>query len=193
MVTKEELIAFELEIKDLFLAGRITAPIHLAGGNEDELISLFKGIKPQDWIVSTYRSHYHALLKGIEADWLRDEILQGRSMHIMSRGYRFITSSIVAGGVPISVGLALGIKLRGEDSRVWCFIGDMGARTGCFVEGSRYAANHHLPVTFVVENNGFSVNTPTGSVWGDDEIPEIVSYDYKRVYPHAGVGQWVKF
>ncbi|MEK7766161.1 MAG: insulinase family protein, partial [bacterium] len=71
-VVIEELrrLAFEQRVKDAFLEGRIRAPIHLSGGNEDQLIEVFSSVRPDDWVLSTWRSHYHALLHGIDPDWL---------------------------------------------------------------------------------------------------------------------------
>jgi len=68
MEGKDRLIAFEKRVADAFNAGEIKGPIHLAGGNEEELIRHFQGIGSDEWVFSTYRSHYHALLKGIHAD-----------------------------------------------------------------------------------------------------------------------------
>ena len=62
-MNKNDLINFELEIKELYEKGKIRAPIHLSGNNENQLISIFKKIKKNDWVLSTWRNHYHALLK----------------------------------------------------------------------------------------------------------------------------------
>jgi len=184
MISKEELIHFEEEIKELFLAGKIRAPVHLSGGNEDQLIKIFKRIKPEDWVFSTHRNHYHALLKGVPREWLKREILASKSMHINNRKYKFFTSAIVAGCCPIALGMAKAIKERGGTESVWCFIGDMAAETGIFHECVKYATSHDLPIRFVVEDNGFSVDTPTSKVW---------RYSYDRVFRHQGVGKYVIF
>ena len=62
---KKDLIDFEKKIKSLYEKGKIKAPIHLSGGNEQQLINIFKKINRQDWVISNWRSHYHALLHGI--------------------------------------------------------------------------------------------------------------------------------
>ena len=193
-MTGKALIKFEEEIKELFLQKRISCPIHLSRGNEEQLLEIFKGVKPGDWCFSTHRSHYHALLHGLDPNWVREEVLQGRSMYIMSAEHRFFSSSIVGGICPIALGVAMAIKIKRERSHVWCFVGDMGAETGIFHECAKYAARHNLPVTFVVEDNAFSTNTPTQEVWGKGKgRPCILRYRYKRVFPHAGVGQFVRF
>ena len=177
-MSKDTLLAFEQEIAHLFEQGQIRAPVHLHGGNEDALMEIFKHIEPTDWVLSTHRSHYHALLKGIPEEWLRREILLGRSIHINSARHRFFSSAIVGGILPIAVGLAM------AGQTVWAFVGCMAAETGIFHECVKYATSHNLPVHFVVEDNGFSVDTPTEKVW---------RYSYQRIFPHQGSGAFVIF
>ena len=191
---KQTLIDFEEDIKNLFLEGKIRAPIHLSRGNEDALIEIFKQIKKVDWVFSTHRSHYHALLKGIPPRWIKEEILAGRSMHLYNLEHRFMSSSIVSGCLPIALGAAMAIKRKRLKRNVWAFIGDMAAETGIFHECAKYAARNNLPITFVVEDNGLSTNTPTQLSWGKSkEQPNIITYKYKRFYPHINAGTWVEF
>ncbi len=196
-MNKAQLQKFTSEIKDLFDTGRITSPVHLSLGNEEELIEIFEGIKPDDWVFSTHRSHYHALLKGIPSQWLRQEILDNHSIHISNRGYRFFSSAIVGGNCPIALGVALAIKRKGLSSKVWCFVGDMGAETGIFYECLKYASRNDLPITFVIEDNEFSVNTPTEEAWGlgkaKPDTDKLMYYKYTRILPHMGGGKWVAF
>ena len=212
-MTKQELIEFEEDIKEEFLAGHIKAPVHLSRGNEDELIGIFKLIKKDDWVFSTHRNHLHALLKGIPKEWLRQEILDGRSMHINSKEYKFFTSSIVCGCVPIAVGVAMAIKRKGLRNYVWCFVGDMAGEAGAFQECTKYASRNELPISFVIEDNGLSTNTPTQEAWGE-QPPEwvinfagnilyttykgarqvfITKYQYERGFPHINAGSKVVF
>ena len=194
MLTKRELIDFESDIVQLFLDKKILSPIHLSKGNETQLISIFKKIKPDDWVFSTHRSHYHALLKGIPKLWLRNEILYNRSIHIYNKEYKFFTSAIVGGILPIALGTALAIKRKGSKEQVWCFVGDMAASGGIFSECTKYAGGWELPIHFIIEDNGFSTDTPTNKVWGPGEFgPYLKVYEYKRGYPHVGVGKWVTF
>ena len=189
----QDLITFENEIKQLFLDGKIRAPIHLSKGNEEQLIEIFKNIRSRDWVFSTHRSHYHALLKGIPPAWLKEEILAGRSMHINNRKHRFMTSSIVGGCLPIAVGVALAIKRNGLDEKVWVFIGDMASKTGMMHECCLYSQFNNLPITFIIEDNGLSINTPTHDIWGYKEQGKVKYYSYNREYPHVGCGQFVTF
>ncbi len=191
---REDLIEFEEEIKELFLNGKIKAPVHLAVGSEDPLTDIFKKIKEDDWVFSTHRSHYHALLKGISREWLKKEILEKRSIHIYNKEHKFFTSAIMGGILPIAVGVAMALKRKKVKNKVWAFVGDMTAEMGIFHECTKYAARHDLPITFVVEDNQLSVNTPTQEVWGKNKSkPKIIRYKYKRKYPHQGCGVWVVF
>lgn len=199
---KEDLLRFEKKVADAFEAGQIKGPIHLSGGNEDQLIEIFKGIKPKytswhtgDWVFSTWRSHYHALLHGVPEEKVMSEIMAGRSMGLMFPEHNFFTSAIVGGICPIAVGVAKGLKMQGSDSNVWCFVGDMAATTGIFNESVNYAYKHNLPIKFIIEDNNLSCNTPTQEIMTSNcnvNWP-YRQYEYKRTVPHCGTGKWVTF
>jgi TPP-dependent pyruvate/acetoin dehydrogenase alpha subunit len=194
VLTKNELIEFEDEIKELYLGAKIKAPVHFSKGNEDPLIEVFKNINEEDWVFSTHRNHYHALLKGLPKEYIKQEILKGKSMHINNQKYKFFTSSIVGGSLPIALGTAMGIKRKGLDEKVWCFVGDMAAEMGVFHECTKYAEKNNLPINFVVEDNGLSINTPTKEAWGlENSNANMIRYKYDRGYPHHGCGTWVNF
>ena len=205
-MNKKELIEFENWVVETYKEGKLRSPVHLSGGNEDQVIEIFKTIKPDDWIFSTYRSHYHALLKGVPEEWLKQWILDNKSIHVMNKEYKFFTSAIVAGTVPIALGAAMAVKRQEKKEHVWCFVGDMTAETGIFHDCWKYAVNHHLPITFIVEDNGLSTDTPTQEVWGKKvsdwnylessfphEKDKIIYYQYKRKWPHYGTGAFVDF
>ncbi|MBE3094949.1 MAG: hypothetical protein IMZ52_07940 [Actinobacteria bacterium] len=197
-VTKKELIAFEKEISELFLDKKIGVPIHLSGSKdftqELQLIRIFKNIEKKDWVFSTHRNHFHALLKGIPKEKLKKIITDGESMHIYDKKRKFFSSSIVGGILPIALGVAISIKKSGENSNVWVFVGDMCNFMGMFHEVTTYASRNDLPITFVVEDNGVSCDSPTQIVWGESKSkPHIIRYNYTRVWPHTGVGKWVSF
>lgn len=207
---KDDLVAFEERIKTLFEAGKIRAPVHLSGGNEDALLAVFKAYRPGDWIFSTWRNHYHWLLSGRDPGELERQILSGDSMSVF--GDRFFTSSIVGGNAPIALGVALALKIKqgktvegrasaqtGEATagnrppKVWCFLGDMAASGGLARECLRYAEGHDLPITYVIEDNDLSVTTETQKVWGTEKKKKDRRYKYKRRYPHAGTGKFIEF
>ena len=204
-LTTTNLIDFETSIGNLFNKGLIKAPIHLYHGNEEKMIELFQDVNTEnDWVCCTWRNHL-----------LTSEIIKGKSMVQTLPEYKFICSSIVGGIPSIATGIALGNKLAKNNSHVWCWVGDMSAETGHFHEAYKYARNHNLPITFIVESNSLSVLTPTDDIWKreipyyiDDVAkcidtlyndglyrqPNLIYYKYTNTkYPHAGAGQRVQF
>jgi len=198
-MTPKDLREFEMEIFKLFEQGKITSPIHLRGGNEDQLIEIFKSINENDYCFFTWASHLECLLKGVPRQEVKEAILRNKSICLSFKEYNIISSAIVGGNAPIAVGAAMGTKRKGEKNHVWCFMGDMSYYTGTAQESIRYAEVHDLPVTFVIADNGVSVDTPTREIWGDDiikrteESSKCIRYEYENVFPHAGIGKEVLF
>ena len=199
LLTKEQLVAFETDIANCFNNAMIKAPIHLYDGNEEQMIDIFKCVEPKDWVFCSWRSHYQCLLKGVPQEQLKKDILAGKSITLCYPEYNIYSSAIVTGNIPIATGAALDIKRKGGTNHVWCFVGDMTSETGTFFENWKYAVNHDLPITFVIENNGKSVCNETSKVWNSDELyfaketRKIIYYEYQTKYPHAGAGQRIQF
>lgn len=205
-MTPEQLTAFEQRIADIYEQGNIKAPIHLRDGNEQQLIDIFKEVNEQDYVFSTWASHLHALLKGVPSQLVEDKIVEGDSITLCFPEHNFYTSAIVGGIAPMALGVAQGIKRKQIDNQhVWCFIGDMTYFTGIVQECIEYAENFQLPVTFVVEDNGVSVCSPTQEVWGrscKEKIQQQQSlgrhknvryFDYSLSWPHSGIGKFIHF
>lgn len=190
-----DLIEFENLVVSHWESAKIRGPIHLSHGNEEQLIEIFKRISKNDWVLSTWRSHYHALLKGVDPKYLENEILAGKSITICSMKDKFYSSAIVGGTLSIALGIAMDIKRKGSDEKVWCFIGDMSFESGIFYEVHKYARNFDLPLYFIVEDNGVSTYTPTVATWNKKrDIPEdVIHYTYSSKYPHYGTGKWIAF
>ena len=199
LLTKEQLVDFETDIANCFNNAMIKAPIHLYDGNEEQMIDIFKNVEPEDWVFCSWRSHYQCLLKGVPQEQLKQDILAGKSITLCYPEYNIYSSAIVTGNIPIATGTALDIKRKGGTNHVWCFVGDMTSETGTFFENWKYAVNHDLPITYVIENNGKSVCTETGKVWNTNELyfaketRKIIYYEYQTKYPHAGAGQRIQF
>src|ERR1019366_5454065 len=119
--TKEQLIAFEDQIKAEWEAGELPCLLHLAGGNEEQLIAIFDEAREGDWFFSSHRNHYHALLGGIPAGVLQGAIRGGRSMFTFSKERNFLSSAVLAGSCGIDAGVALDLRQMGSTNRVWCF------------------------------------------------------------------------
>lgn len=193
--TAQSLIDFEELIVNHWEGGKIRGPVHLSNGNEEELIKIFSRIKTSDWVFSTWRSHYHALLKGICPVWIEEEILKGKSITLCNMDEKFYSSAIVGGTLPIALGVAKGLKDSGSDDKVWVFVGDMSFESGLFYEVHKYARNFDLPLYFVVEDNGVSTYTPTTITWNvKRDIPsDVIHYKYESKFPHYGTGKWIVF
>ena len=198
-LTSNQLLEFETEVADIYDKGLIRAPVHLYNGNEDQIIDIFQNIQDDDWIYCTWRSHYQCLLKGVPKDMLLDDIKKGKSITLCYADYKIYSSAIVTGSIPIANGTALDIKRKKQTNHVWCFIGDMASETGAFFENYKYALNHDLPITFVIEDNNRSVCTDTRKVWNIENLtfnknqPKIIYYQYTSKYPHAGAGKRIQF
>lgn len=203
-MNKNELIAFEKEIEQIYSTGVIRGPIHLRNGCEDALIKIFEqDIARNDYVLSTWGSHLHALLHGIPPDKIKDQILEGRSITLMFPEYKFYTSAIVGGIAPIAVGIAWTLKHGGSTDKVVAFVGDMAVQAGIVNESIRYSLMHDLPILWVVEDNGKSVDTPTAKVWGQECFEyvcrlyplsnKIRYYNYELTYPHSGIGKFISF
>lgn len=183
-MVRADLLAFTAEVSERFVAGDIPGPVHLCSDTQIEpLLDLFRDIKRTDYVLGTWRSMYHALLHGVPRERVMAEVFAGRSMSLHFPEHRFMTSAIVGGMLPIACGLAA----AGE--RVWCFVGDMCASTGAFKDAEKYMRRNDLPVTFVVEDNALSTNTPTDAAWGTGLAGGMLPkrYYYKRTTPHYGV------
>jgi pyruvate dehydrogenase E1 component alpha subunit len=126
-------------------------------------------LTPDDAVVTTYREHGHALLRGVPATSVMAEMFgkvdgcsrgRGGSMHLFDKQTRFFGgNAIVAGGLPIAVGLALADTMAGRSRVTACFFGDGAVAEGEFHESMNLAALWRLPVLFCCENNLYAMGT----------------------------------
>lgn len=191
--TKEDLIQFETRVKELWEAGELPYLLHLAGGNEDQLIEIFNEAKEGDWFFCSHRAHYHALLAGMPPADLMQRIQRGDSMFLFDNKLNFYTSSVLAGVCCIAAGVAYQLKQSGSPSKVRCFIGDGAEDNGHVYEAIRYATAMDLPCKFVIEDNNRQVDTCMTERWGlEMRFPwptsHVFRYRYTPTYPHAGSG-----
>ena len=112
--TVESLKQFEEEIIELYLDCQLPFLFHLSGGNEKELIEIFKNIKPGDYVLTNHRGHYHALLHGMTPDTVKDRILNGRSMFLYDREKNLFCTAIIGGSPAIAAGIAWDLKNKGS-------------------------------------------------------------------------------
>lgn len=185
--TISRMIEMEIKVKALWLDGEIPFLTHLCGGNEEQLAKIFESIKPTDWVFSSHRAHYHYLLHG--GNDLVSKVLAGKSMFLF--GDKFICSAIVAGTACIAAGVALSIKRRGGQERVYCFIGDGGSEEGHFFEAVKFVHDRDLPCTFIIEDNNSSCGVTKeqrhSKPWNWPSC--VIRYEYTATYPHAGTSE----
>jgi pyruvate dehydrogenase E1 component alpha subunit len=192
--TRESLMAFEEKVKNWWEAGELPSLLHLCGGNEHQLLEVFRDIRENDWVFLSHRGHYHALLKGMPEYELEAFIRTDRSMFIFDRKSRIYQSAILGGCIGIATGVAVANKSAGNDDHVWCFIGDGAADNGHLYEAALYATGHELPITFIIENNWRQVDTGIETRRGQSysafnmSAPCLQEYFYEPRWPHAGSG-----
>ncbi len=158
---------FEERCVELYSAATIRGFLHLAIGEEAVAAGVMATLREDDAIVSTYREHGHALARGIGMDRIMAEMLgrvdgvsrgRGGSMHLFDAATRFYGgNAIVAGGIPLAVGIALADRMLGQDRVTVCFFGDGAVDEGAFHESINLAALWQLPVLFACENNHYSM------------------------------------
>src|SRR5437870_7817918 len=126
MVTKDEIIAFEQEIADIFATGVIRAPVHLRAGREDALIAVFKEhqIGDDDYVFGFWDSHELALLKGVPREELKQAIVEGKSISLCFPAQKVLCSRIVGSLMGTATGVAWSLKNQGKKNRVFLSCGD---------------------------------------------------------------------
>ena len=162
---KSRVVAFEKRLqanmRDVFV------PVHLSLGHEGVAADLHEWMQPQDWLFSTHRNHHHYLAKGGDEQKLWDEIMGlesglnggfAGSQGISDASINFHASAIVGGLVGVATGTAYALKMDGSKAIAICVVGDGGTEAGVFWESLNFAALHKLPIAYIVENNGMSVD-----------------------------------
>ena len=157
---------------ELYSAAKIRGFLHVYIGEEAVAAGVLSALGTEDAVVATYREHGHALLRGVSAGAILAEMYgnvegccrgRGGSMHLFDAATRFYGgNAIVAGGLPLAVGLALADKLTGRPRVTACFFGEGAVAEGEFHESMNLAALWQLPVLFCCENNLYAMGTALG-------------------------------
>ena len=162
--------AFEMKLAELVRNLVIKGTMHPYVGQEAVAAGVCAALRPDDYITSTHRGHGHALAKGADMNRMMAELLgrqtgyckgKGGSMHIADLGLGMLgCNGIVGGGMGITAGAALSVKLRGTEQVSVGFFGDGGANAGITHEAMNLAATWRLPAIFVCENNQYALSMP---------------------------------
>ena len=171
---------FEDRCYRLYGQMKIRGFLHLYNGEEAVAVGAMRVFRPSDAIVATYREHGHAIARGIPMDRVMAELYgkqtgcsrgRGGSMHLFDAAKRFYGgNAIVAGGLPVAVGLALAQKLQRQSDITACFFGDGAVAEGEFHESLNLASLWKLPVLFLCENNLYAMGTALDLAQAETDI-----------------------
>ena len=160
---------FEERAAEAYALGKIGGFCHLYIGQEAVSAGTQSALRPDDYVITTYRDHGQALVRGITPRAVMAELFgrvdgcvhgKGGSMHMFDRGVNFLGGhGIVGGQIPIATGVGFAIKYRGGDQVCVCFMGEAAVNGGAFHESLNMAGLWKLPVLYVIENNRYGMGT----------------------------------
>src|SRR5436190_15802570 len=160
---------FEERAGEMYAKAKAGGFLHLAVGEEATIVGAVRAMRAEDYLISTYRSHGHALSRGAKPDKVMAELFgresgvshgRGGSMHMFDLENRFMGGyGIVGGNLPLAAGMALSSDYRGTEEVTLCVFGDGASNQGTFGETLNLAALWQLPVVFMVTNNQFGMGT----------------------------------
>jgi pyruvate dehydrogenase E1 component alpha subunit len=160
---------FEERCAEAYAIGKIGGFCHLYIGQEAVSTGSLSLLRPDDYVITTYRDHGQALARGMTPRAVMAELFgridgcargKGGSMHMFDRNTNFLGGhGIVGGHVPIATGVGFAIKYRGGDQVIVCFMGESVVNTGAFHEALNMAGLWKLPCVFLIENNRYGMGT----------------------------------
>jgi pyruvate dehydrogenase E1 component subunit alpha len=160
---------FEERSAEAYALGKIGGFCHLYIGQEAVSTGALSVLRPDDYVITTYRDHGIALARGMSARAVMAELFgrqdgcsrgKGGSMHLFDTNVNMLGGhGIVGGHVPIAAGVGFAIKYRGGDQVITCFMGESVVNTGAFHEALNMAALWKLPCVFIIENNRYGMGT----------------------------------
>ncbi len=179
---------FEEKAAEAYQMGKIGGFCHLYIGQEAVGTGAITPLRPDDYVITAYRDHAQALIRGITPESVMAELYGrvdgsskglGGSMHIFDRPLNFMGGhGIVGGHLPLAAGVGYAIRYRGGDQVCLCFFGDSVVNIGSFHESLNMAARWKLPVIFLLENNEYGMGTEIHRVAAVKELKDRgLAYD----------------
>ncbi len=169
---------FEERTGEMYTKGKVRGFLHLYIGEEACAVGSIANLEPRDKLITHYRDHGHAIARGIDSNRVMAELFareegtskgRGGSMHIFDKDANFFGGhAIVAGHMPVAVGLALGSKKNGDGAVTMCVFGDGGVAEGEFHEALNLSALWDVPVVWFCENNGYGMGLPLAKSIAND-------------------------
>ena len=179
---------FEEKAAEAYALGKIGGFCHLYIGQEAVAAGSLAALRPDDYVISSYREHGQALVRGVPAKAAMAELYgkatgcskgKGGSMHLFDATKRFMGGhGIVGGHVPLAAGIGFAIKYQGGDQVCLCYFGEAAVNIGAFHEALNMSSVYHLPVIFCCENNRYGMGTAFERVAAvTDVVEHACSYD----------------
>ena len=160
---------FEERCAEAYALGKVGGFCHLYIGQEAVSTGTLSMLRPDDYVITTYRDHGQAIARGMTPRAVMSELFgrqdgcargKGGSMHMFDSNTNFLGGhGIVGGHVPLATGVGFAIKYRGGDQVIVCFMGESVVNTGAFHEALNMAALWKLPCVFIIENNRYGMGT----------------------------------
>src|SRR5271166_6398292 len=186
-----EIRRFEEEAARAYSQGKIGGFLHLYIGQEAVAVGAVAALRPDDYLLTTYRDHGMALARGMSPRAAMAELFGkvtgcsrglGGSMHFFDKEHNMLGGyGIVGGHIPLGAGTAFASKYRGEPRVTVVFFGEGAVSIGDFHEGMSLAALWKLPIVFVCENNEYSMGTPMSRTMSVEDVSlKAVGYGMAR-------------
>ena len=160
---------FEERAGEQYALGKIGGFCHLYIGQEAVAVGTMAALRPDDYIMGSYREHGQALARGMTSRAVMAELFgkatgcsggKGGSMHLFDAEKGFLGGHAIVGGhIPLVTGAAFAIKYRGGDQVAVCFFGEAAVNNGAFHEALNMAALWKLPAIYICENNRYGMGT----------------------------------
>jgi len=173
---------FEEKSAEVYSAGKIGGFCHLYIGQEAVAVGSLSALRKDDYVLTSYREHGHALAKGMSPESIMAELYgkatgcskgKGGSMHMFDKETNFLGGhGIVGGQIPLATGVAFGSKYQGTDQVTLCFFGEAAVNQGAFHESLNMAQLWKLPCIYIVENNQYGMGTSLARAMSLREIAQ---------------------
>jgi len=173
---------FEEKAAEAYSMGKIGGFCHLYIGQEAVAIGAISAIRTDDYVLTSYREHGHAIAKGMSPDAVMAELFgkaggcskgKGGSMHMFDRNVNFLGGHAIVGGqIPLATGVAFASKYKGTDQVTLCFFGEAAVNQGAFHESLNMAQLWKLPCIYICENNQYGMGTSLDRAMSFQNISE---------------------
>ena len=160
---------FEEKSAEAYSMGKIGGFCHLYIGQEAVAVGAISALRPEDYVLTSYREHAHAIAKGMSPNAVMAELFgkasgcsrgKGGSMHLFDKDVNFLGGHAIVGGqIPLATGVSFATKYKGTDQVTLCFFGEAAVNQGAFHESLNMAQLWKLPCIYICENNQYGMGT----------------------------------